>query len=553
MIRKILFARRHGPFKCDRWHLGLFSFYTHDEDKRYSGLAIDPRGLLLWSLAGLLFGYVGAVSALFYTWNRNNSANLSYGEMLVLPVRWDSIQEQRAKASVEAGLQAMKGSHWAEAEMLIASGFQRAPSLLAGRSQLANFYLLTGRWPLGASLLSKGFSLRYPGRPYLADAFAVAQNADDLALCTDWCKQLLERFGSSMPPGDRSWLVVSEAQLLLSQDRFQEVSDLVASHSDQANTSLREAQVLALLKLGDYTQALNKLELWGRQHPEDALLVTCLQAQAFRQSGRLNEMAVRLDRACSMAPRESTVLLFSVTEFFEAGKKDSAKDALDRFLIRYRFAENHALIDGAMASFAKVKYAEGMDRLLRFAVQEKLPLRQMVLSKTMFHLTEAQIEPSRQLLQELDKLWNLENPRDRILRDFFNLLADAATDPRAETQLRLESFCRERRLEWDDFFRAAKVLDRFNREDTAMAVLDVALIRYPSSYHLGVLKKKVEAEVNAKAEAIAKAEAPVKAAAQAEADAKAAARAKVIAELEAKMKAKAEAKAKADAETAQRK
>ena len=33
------------------------------------------------------------------------------------------------------------------------------------------FYLLTGRWPLGKSLLSGGLPLRYPGRPYMEEAF----------------------------------------------------------------------------------------------------------------------------------------------------------------------------------------------------------------------------------------------------------------------------------------------------------------------------------------------------------------------------------------------
>ena len=154
-----------------------------------------------------------------------------------------------------------------------------------------------------------------------------------------------------------------------------------------------------------------------------------------------------------------------------------------------------------MAGFAEIKYVEGMDRLLRFAREEKLPLKQMVLSKTIFHLTEAETDQSRQLLQELDKLWNLEDARDRILRDFFKLLFDAAADARAETRLRFESFCSERRLEWGDFLCAAQVLARFKQEKTALNVLDVALARYPSSYHLGALKKKIQAELEAKAKA----------------------------------------------------
>ena len=477
--------------------MGLFSFYTHAEGQRYSGLAIHLRGLLFWSLGCLLFGYIGAVSALFFIWSRNQALSLGYVEMLLLPYHWDSIQERRAKAVVDAGLQAMKDSHWADGEMLIQSGLQKAPGILIGRSQLAYFYLVTGRWRLGAPLLASGFSVQYPGRPYIEEALAVAQSADDLELCTDWCKQLLNRFGESMPPSDCSWLLVREARFLFAQERYQELADVAASHADQDSTGLRELQVLALLKLGDCTGALTKLELWRRRHPEEAVLITCIQAQALRRAGRLDEMALNLDRACAMASREPTVLLLSVTERFEAGKRESAGNALDLFLIR--FGQTSTLIDAAMASLAEVKYAEGMDRLLRFATEEKLPLKQMVLSKALFHLTEAEIDPSRKLLQELDKLWDPKNPRDQFLRDFFKPLVEAAEDGDAETRLRFESFCIERRIEWDDFLRAARVLAGFNRKKTALRVLDVALARHPSSYHLAALKKKIQADIDANA------------------------------------------------------
>ncbi len=496
MIRNICFVRTRAPFQFSRWHLGLFSFYTHVEDERYSGLAIHLRGLLVWSLGSLVFGYLGAVSALFLVWNRNQALGLGYGEMLLLPCHWDSIQERRAEASVDAGLQAMKDSHWADGEMLIRSGLQKTPGILTGRSQLAYFYVVTGRWWLGAPLLASGFSLRYPGRPYLEEAFAVAEVADDLELCTDWCRQLLGRFGGSMPPADRSWLVLREAQFLFAQEKFQEVADVAASHADQDGAGLRELQVLALLKLGDCTQALAKLELWQRRQPGDAVLITCLQAEALRKAGRLDEMELNLDRACAMASREPTVLLFSVTERFQAGRRESAEGALELYL--RRFEQPSFQVEAAMASLAEVKYAGGMDRLLRFATEERLPLKQMVLSKALFHLTEAEIDPSRKLLQELDKLWDLENPRDQFLRDFFKLLVEAAAEGSIETRLRFENFCDERRLEWGDSLRAAKVFARFNQNQTALKVLDLALERNPSSYHLSALKKKIQADMDTK-------------------------------------------------------
>jgi tetratricopeptide (TPR) repeat protein len=496
VIRHICFIRTRATFQFSRWHLGLFSFYTHVEGQRFSGLAIRLRGLLLWSLGGLVFGYLGAVSALFLVWNRNPSLGLGYGEMLLLPSHWDSIRERRAKASVDAGIQAMKDSRWADGEMLIRSGLQKTPSILAGRSQLAYFYLVTGRWWLGAPLLASGFSLRYPGRPYIEEAFAVAQVADDLELCTDWSKQLLSRFGESMPPDDRSWLLLREARFLFAQEKYQEVADVAGSHADQDSAGLRELQVLALLKLGDCTKALAKLEFWRRWHPEDTVLIACIQAQALRRAGRLDDMELNLDRACAMASWEPTVLLFSVTERFEAGNRESAGGALELYL--RRFGQPSSRVEAAMASLAEVKDAEGMDRLLRFAVEEKLPLKQMVLSKALFHLTEAEIDQSRKLFQELDKLWDLENPRDRLLRDFFKLLLEAAADSSIETRLRFENFCDERRLEWGDSLRAARVLARFNREKTALRVLDIALERNPSSYHLSALRNKIQAGMDTK-------------------------------------------------------
>jgi transposase-like protein len=47
--------------------------------------------------------------------------------------------------------------------------------------------------------------------------------------------------------------------------------------------------------------------------------------------------------------------------------------------------------------------------------------------------------------------------------------------------------------------RAARVLAGFNREKTALRALNVALERNPSSYHLSALKKKIQADMDAKA------------------------------------------------------
>ncbi len=500
MIRKIRFVSDRSHFRCNGWHLGLFSFYRRDEGlRRYTGLAIYPRGLLLWFLGCLLFGYVGVVSALFFVWRRDQSLGLRYREFLLLPIRWDSIQQRRAEAAVDKGLHAMKDAHWGDAEMLILSGLQRSPSILAGRTQLAYFYFLTGRWSLGASILSGGFSFRYPGRQYFEEACSLAQEADDFEVCTRWCQQLLTRFGESMPPADRSLLMVREAGFLFTQERYQELSNFTASCADKGNIELRELQVLALLKLGDHAQALAKLDLWQQRHPEEALMIVRLRAQGLRRVGRLNEMAQQLDRACAMAPHAPIVFLDSVTERFEAGQNGPARDALDQFLILFGSEPSSTLFEDAMANFAEIKYADGMDRLLRFARMEKLPLKKMLLLKTVFDLTEGDANEARQLLKELENLWSLDNPRDRTLREFLKLLTEATTDTDAEGRSRLDVYCSDRRLEWGDYSRAARVLARFNYEKAALKVLDVALTRYPSSCHLGALKKKIQAESDAKA------------------------------------------------------
>jgi len=46
------------------------------------------------------------------------------------------------------------------------------------------------------------------------------------------------------------------------------------------------------------------------------------------------------------------------------------------------------------------------------------------------------------------------------------------------------------------------VLAKFNREKAALKLLDAALVRYPSSCHLGTLRKKIQTEFDAKTKAI---------------------------------------------------
>jgi tetratricopeptide (TPR) repeat protein len=301
-----------------------------------------------------------------------------------------------------------------------------------------------------------------------------------------------------MPPADRAWLVFRECQFLLSEEKFHEVADLAASQADQAGSELRQLQVLALLKAGDTAKALDRLEVWRRQHPGEEVLITCLQAQAFRRAGRLDEMARCLDRASSLAPRDPAVALYSVSERFEAGQRGLAGEALNGLLNRFGVGQNQALVEAAMGSFADIGYAEGMDRLLDFALDARLPVKQLLLSKIMYHLTEAESEQARRLLIMLNGFWDTEKPRDRTLQDFFKLLLEAATDPGTAAQLRFANFCGEQRLEWDDFLRAAKVLDKSHQEGTALRVLDVAIERFPSSYHLGALHRKIQGEVEAK-------------------------------------------------------
>lgn len=471
--------------------MGLFSFYTHVEGRRYSGLAVDLRGLLIWTLGTALFGYLGAVTVLFSVWSRNKNLDLGYGEMLLLPRNWDSIQARRAQVSVNAGLLAMDLGRWADADMLIRSGLQRDPGLLVGRCQLASLCLATGRWAQGASFLEGGFAHRYPGLPYIQDAFAVAQRADDLARSTGWCRQLINRFGVSMPAGDRSWLLVREAQLFLAQGQYRELIALSSAGPNRTNPGLRELRTLALLKLGDWSQALDELNRWSLGHPKYDLLVTCLRAQAFRRGGKLDAMDAQLDLACSMAPKEPAVLLFSSTERFQAGQFESANLALESFL--GRFGSNQALVESAMDRLFELKDGRGMDRLLQFAREMGGPLKQLLISKAVFDLNETNIRQSRTLFAELGAHWNLQSGRERFLRDYFQLLDSAATDVGDGPRLRFEYFCRDHSLEWADFSCAVRVLASFHREKAAMRILDVALERYPCSYHLAALKMEIQA------------------------------------------------------------
>lgn len=490
-IREIRLIRPGSAFQCKRWHLGLFSFYTHSRGRRYSGLAIHVYGLAAWLAAAILAAYLSAAACLFLLWKRDPFLRITYGEVVRAPLQWNSLRTRRARASIEAGLDAFKRRRWDEAEVRIRGGLQADPALLEGRIALARFYLATGRWPAAAQVLGEGMSRGDPGRDYLAAARACALAADDLRQSSRWALLALSRRGRLLSPEDAAWVSDWAAQSLASERRCDELLNLGSHLPTAPGPEFRKAEILALITEGRAAAALDQLAQWDRADHRPDVSRDCLRAVALRQAGRLREMESELTAACSLAPRSAEVLAFAAAQRFAAGRLEAADLTLG--VLMARSGRDQAALVRACRTLAETGYLKGLDRLFALARQRGLVSKQLLLTEATAHLAAGDPTGARPCFLELDQAWDLNNPREKILQRFYQLLYQTVFAPSEQSGPRLREYCGREVLQWQDFAGAAELLAKAGRTEASLQLLDLGLDRYPSSYHLAELRTRIAA------------------------------------------------------------
>ena len=78
-----------------RWRFGLWGFYERKAGHPDSGLAVSVRGVLLLGLLVSVTAYMAGATTIYLWLDRKEHNYVTYTDVLLLPVRWDEIQEKR--------------------------------------------------------------------------------------------------------------------------------------------------------------------------------------------------------------------------------------------------------------------------------------------------------------------------------------------------------------------------------------------------------------------------------------------------------------------------
>ncbi len=116
-----------------RWRFGLWGFYERKAGHPDSGLAVSVRGVLLLGLLVSVTAYMAGATTIYLWLDRKEHNYVTYTDVLLLPVRWDEIQEKRGLGYLDEGIASLKTQRWSDGEMKLRIGLSKYPQAMTAR------------------------------------------------------------------------------------------------------------------------------------------------------------------------------------------------------------------------------------------------------------------------------------------------------------------------------------------------------------------------------------------------------------------------------------
>lgn len=473
------------------WRLGLWGRHERNPGSRILDISISVRGILRWLGALAVAAYLAGASALFVWLDRRPSNRVTFTDTLLLPLRWQAIQEKRGLGYIAEGLEDLRARRWADAHMKLRAGLAKYPRDLRARMALAQFYSASDRRLAALALLREGLSFGYPGRPYLELLFRLATEGEDFGMVIAACDQFLPAKN-----GDYGWLLTQKLDALNS-DRQSEVALQLAAAHGVGTALVNEARVVALLNLRRVREAVEFLDDWQRAAPNLRETIVRLRVRACREAGDLTGMEASLEEMRSLAPSDPRPYAYTVVQRSLAGREREAGEALERFFLRFGAApENLQILAEPLAEAGSVDL---LLRLLGEAQAHGFSPKPYLSALVLLHLNRGEVAPISRLLEKLAPLVPLGSASERFWMEWVGQLTSAANSPEDAEAVGLLGLLRSRPLPLKTFRLSAAVLMKVSRAEAARAVLRVAGANYPASQTLARLATDVDAALAARA------------------------------------------------------
>jgi hypothetical protein len=504
MLRKVRFFWKSPPASPIAWRFGLFGFY--DRGSRHSeGLAIHGRGLLLWCLALTAAAYLVGATALFYFWQRNPYSVLTYADAVFYPLRRRQIEEKKGQAFITQGTDLFRAGKYMDAATLLRLGLARYPRDIRGRIMLAQFYVLANQPPQARAVLNEGLTAEYPGRAYLEVLFGILEQGGEYGQIVELGRRYLPEVRKDGPARDERWLTGRVFAALTAAARHDEALKL--AREETPGDLQREHEVLALLALGQKTEALAALDRWQALATRDHLVVLRLRVRAFREAREFEKFDAAIAEHRAAAPADPNVAAYGLVQQALAGREKETDAALQDYLFRFGGSPRNLLL--IAEPFAEIGDLPRLRRTLAAAAERGYKSSRFTVLLVQLLVQNAEWAEASRLLAGMPPDTGRDAASGKIWRLWMERLIEAGGSNQEGAHLPLVEFLRSRPLPLLTYRRSVEALARPNRLEAMQAVLAVAARSYPANEWLKSESARVEQQLTAAREAAAAAAAPV--------------------------------------------
>jgi hypothetical protein len=478
-----------------RWHLGLFGFYDREEGVQDDGLAISIRGLLVLALC-LYFAVAAAVHAVY----RRNPYNLiTFQDVALYPVRPGVVAEKKGQALIAEGQSLAAARKWPAAVAQLERGLAQSPRDRAARLTLAHFHLANDRPSVALRWLGEGLGAEYPGRPYLEALFDAARRGEDYERIAEASARYLPQAKASGAATDVPWLAEQRFSALLSGGHADQALALAESETGEV---AHEHRVLALLALGRAADATSFLREWRQRPGADAKALLRLEARAFREAGKLDEMDGSLAEWRRVAPNDVDRMVAAVEQLALAGRGAAATAALEELASRSDLPEG--VLQRLAAPLAARGHVSLLQRCAALAKQRGYAADRFELAIVQSHVQRGEWDAAANALASVSPSTGADQSDAARRREWLQRLIDCGRLRSDLPQLALIELLEERAWPLEVYRQSVAALLHAGRSEAARDVSAIGIRLYPASKTLQEQRTAVLGQVAARALAAAK-------------------------------------------------
>jgi len=478
-FRHVKFYWKPDPTVEVRWRLGLFGRYTIEPGFPDDGLAISLRGVLRLGFVLAVAGYLAAAAAL-HVWLRRNPYNLvGFTDVLTWPVRRAHVDRLRGRALIAAGLDDLKRQHWGDGIFKLRLGLDKYPDDFDARLLLAEIYLRAHMKDQSLAVLRNGPAAGVPDRRWLEAVLNVADVSEDHAFALSVCESYLPRFTAPEQWGRRQWLLARKLSALTGLGRGPEALALAEAEGDKAGLPVKIQQALTLLALGRPADAATYLSgtIADAALPDQPDLLR-LQAQAFREAGRLDDMEQALVNLRSLSPDLPQPWAFGVEQRARAGRGGLA--ALTIYINRFGTNPDNLLL--VARPLAEIPDVNLVQRIVTVALERGQPALLLRVQLAEAQLAHAEWPELARSIAQIAPQIQPVNVQAQQWLDWMKAVSAAVAAPASgPQQTQLVDFLRAHLFSLKLFRMTVTALRRAGRLETAQEVVALGRSTYKES------------------------------------------------------------------------